>query len=110
MSGSSLGPEALQLTEAVLANLTTVQLSNASLFSFAAGGDMKERALTSGCKTFPGDRLWPADVIWNVLDLLLGGSLIRATPVASPCYDNFDNYDAERCAFVADQWTNSTLQ
>lgn len=109
---SNLTFDQLQLTDAVISNLTSLQLSNISLFDFASTSNASsvKRSTSASCKTAPGDLLWPIPLVWNVFDLLLGGSLIKAVPVASPCYDNFGNYDAERCAYVADQWTSSSLQ
>lgn len=95
----------------MLANLTSLVLSNVSLFDFADGASTtSKRAAATGCKTFPGDASWPSDLIWDVFDLLTGGALIKTVPLASPCYDNWGNYDAVECAYLLDQWTNSSLQ
>lgn len=103
--------EALQLTDDVLANLTFLSLSNVSLFDFANGDSItSKRGAATGCKTFPGDAGWPSDVIWDVFDLLTGGALIKTVPLASPCYDSWGNYDAVECAYLSEQWTNSSLQ
>lgn len=39
------------------------------------------------CKTFPGDPLWPAPVLWDLFKVLIGGKLIKAVPIAAPCHN-----------------------
>lgn len=106
--------ETLQLTDAVIFNLTSLSLTNISLFNFGDSGttDTKSTAAaaTAECKTFPGDAAWPDESTWDVLNLLTGEALIKTVPLASPCYDDWGNYDADECAFLNDQWTNSSLQ
>jgi hypothetical protein len=99
--------ETLQLTDDILANLTDLQLSNVSLFAFDTT-DLSKRGLRDGCKTYPGDLLWPSTVTWKVLDLLLGGALIKTIPYASPCYDDYGNYDAAKCDFLTSNWSNNS--
>lgn len=110
VSGSDLAAENLQLTDAVISNLTNLAVTNISLFGFADESAPSKRAVAGECKTFPGDASWPDDVVWNVFDLLAGGALIETVPLASPCYDSWGNYDAETCAYITDQWSNSSLQ
>ncbi len=102
--------ETLQLTDEVLANLTELQLSNISLFQFAgASGPSSLRYRSAkACKTFPGDLLWPSEGIWRVLDLLLGGALIKTIPYAAPCFDNFGVEDAAKCDFLSTNWSNGS--
>lgn len=38
------------------------------------------------CKTVPGDLLWPIPLVWDLFNVLVGGKLIKAVPIASPCY------------------------
>lgn len=97
------------LTDAVLANLTALGLSNISLFSFASKDILSERVASEECKTYPGDEVWPDENIWTVLDLLTGNALIKDVPLASVCYDSWDNYDADECAYITEQWTNVSL-
>ena len=62
-------------------------------------------------QTFPGDLLWPNRIVWRVLDLLTGGdTLIRTVPLSAPCYNDWGVYDEDRCAFITEQFTNSSLQ
>ncbi|KAL1845367.1 hypothetical protein VTK73DRAFT_619 [Phialemonium thermophilum] len=105
-SAPLLPAETVQLTDSVLANLTDLQLSNISLFSFDNGSAVAKRSLFSGCKTYPGDLLWPSQIVWDVFNLLLGGALIKTVPFASPCYQDFHNYDAAKCAYLTNNWSN----
>lgn len=47
--------------------------------------------------------------MWNEIDLLLGGALIKTIPYASPCYKSFDDYDANECQFISDNWVFGSL-
>lgn len=101
--------ESSQLTDAVIANLTSLELSNITLFGFpSSSSNETKRSIPGSCKTYPGDFLWPSALVWQVFDLLLGGSLIKTIPVASPCYDNYGNYDEARCTWLANNWANDT--
>ncbi|KUI67939.1 putative FAD-linked oxidoreductase YvdP [Cytospora mali] len=110
-SDTLLPSETLQLTDAILANLTSLELSNVSLFGFTDNSTSaaSRRPFASGfCKTYPGDSLWPSDIVWDVFDLLLGGALIETKPLASPCYDDFGNYDGSQCAWLSVNWANDS--
>ncbi|KAH7126087.1 hypothetical protein EDB81DRAFT_203391 [Dactylonectria macrodidyma] len=111
VSGDLLPEEKIQLTSDVLANLTDLELTNVSVLYFDEGEASRKRAARSlpNCKTFPGDALWPNSIIWQVLNLVTGGNLIKTVPIGASCYDNFGVYDAARCDFVLDQFTNSSL-
>ena len=64
---------------------------------------------TAKCKTFPTDASWPSDALWNRLNTLTGGVLIKTIPLAAPCYPGpYEN--AAKCSFVTSQWSNSSLQ
>lgn len=107
--------ENLQLTDAVISNLTSLSLTNISLFDFGDSNSTSTKsaaaaAAAAECKTFPGDAAWPDESTWDVLNLLTGEALIKTVPLASPCYDNWGNYDAVECAYLNEQWTNSSLQ
>lgn len=106
--------ESVQLTDAVLANLTDLSLSNISLFDFdttAAGEKRSGTARTfNKCKTYPGDLLWPNKAVWSVFNLLTGFAVTETVPIGASCFDDFGNYDATRCQYITNQWTNSTIQ
>jgi hypothetical protein len=107
------GANALQLTDAVLANLTALQLSDIDLFKFddsvAAAAD--KRTVPGGdCKVYPGDWRWPSRPTWGVFNLLTGGALIETVPIGAVCYENSGVYDAAKCAKIIENWTQSETQ
>lgn len=91
----------------MLSNLTSLSLTNISLFNF--DGSEAQSAQVEGCKVFPGDARYPSKTEWDVFQLLTGGSLIKTVPLASVCYETWGTYDAEQCAHVTDQWANVSL-
>lgn len=105
--------ETLQLTDAVLANLTELELSNVTLFSFQDESNSTEslskRSIFGKCKTYPGDYLWPSERTWRLFNILLGDALIETVPYASSCYDSFGNYDAAKCSFITNNWINASI-
>ena len=113
MPGSGYFPsETLQLTPDVLANLTALNLTGASLFDFgdnATSAAARKRS-GSGCKVFPGDAAWPSIIEWLVFDLLLGGALVRGDPVAAPCYSNWPQYNTAKCASITANWNSPQFQ
>ena len=64
---------------------------------------------TSRCKVFPGDSAWPRPRIWDLLDQVTGGAVIKSVPRASSCYHG-PTYDPTDCKSVTSQWTNSYFQ
>lgn len=97
------------MTDAVIANLTALDLSNITLFGFPTdSSNNSERSTSATCKTYPGDQRWPSTPVWKVFDLLLGGALIKTVPVASPCYHDYDNYDEARCTWLTNNWDNDS--
>ncbi|KAK6833382.1 FAD-binding domain-containing protein [Apiospora arundinis] len=78
----STSPEAFQLTDAVLSNLTSLDLGNITLFRFDDGSQPG----TSRCKAFPGESAWPTTETWNTLNVLTGGKLITTVPIGAVCY------------------------
>lgn len=102
--------ETVQLTDAVLANLTQLELSNISLFTFPDTEGVEKRALPNNkCKTFPGDLFYPTELVWKVFNLLTGGALIKTVPLGAACYQG-EHYDAEKCQYLLDNWSNSDTQ
>lgn len=101
--------ETVQLTDDVVAELQNNPdvAEYAPLFEF---GDANQTAAVrlrraqgiQRCKTMPGDALYPNKLIWSVFDKLSGGALEPIVPIGSPCYREsaYNNYDAERCAFL----------
>ncbi|KAI3320206.1 FAD binding domain-containing protein [Xylariaceae sp. AK1471] len=99
--------ETRQLTQDVLTNLTNLSLTNSGLFSFP---DLTTPIRPSeDCKNFPGDSvMFPGTVTTTVFNLLLGGSLIRTKPFASPCFADYQNQDAAKCAEITTNWFNDS--
>lgn len=106
--------EAVQLTDGVLANVTAAIQNEtiSSLFTFGntVSNETVSKRGTHKCKLLPGDLLWPIDLIWDIFDLLLGGRLIKAAPLAASCYPEWPEYDAATCAAVTSEWLTSNLQ
>lgn len=114
ISDTNLLPEeTFQLTDDALSQAITDvsrQVSNSSVssvFGFAANATSKRSV--SQCKTYAGDSLWPAEIVWRVFDGLLGGALLEVPPIASSCYTNWGDYDADSCLSITDNFTDSNL-
>ncbi|KAK2766979.1 hypothetical protein FQN54_006296 [Arachnomyces sp. PD_36] len=97
--------EVFELTDAVLANLTELELSDVSLFQFPEVGDGNHHV--PDCKVFPGDQAWPSKSAWDVFNLLTGGALIQTVPIGAVCYENNEHYDAVKCDELLSHWTES---
>lgn len=101
--------ETIQLTDAILANLTSLELTNISLFAFEDEKTGLERRTVFGkCKTAPGDFWFPGTLIWKIFDILVGGALQKTVPYASVCYEDFDNYDQAKCDYITNNWFNGS--
>jgi hypothetical protein len=118
-AGVALFPkEAVQLTDEALktADSQTTEVDVGALFGFDGDDEtnaVARRAIKSGqCKAFPGDSNFPKEKVWSIFDRLLGGALIRTTPIAAPCYKNstWNNYDEAKCADISARFTTSDLQ
>lgn len=107
--------EKLQLTESALVDVAqTLQNETiASMFAFAnatnSSSMMSKRGVSHRCKPMPGDLLWPSNLIWDVFDILIGGSLIKTKPLAAYCYPDWPEYDATKCATITADWLSSDL-
>lgn len=90
-SAAKLFPsEGLQLTDAVIANLSALSLTHLDLFSFedpssTLSGRKRSVFANAKCKTYPGDFLWPSTLVWRLFDILLGGALVKTIPYAVSC-------------------------
>ncbi|GAW26102.1 putative FAD binding domain-containing protein [Rosellinia necatrix] len=99
--------ETRQLTHDVLANLTNMSLTNSGLFAFP--NLTAPIRSPESCKNFPGDSvMFPGTITTAVFDLLLGGSLIRTKPFASPCFPDYKNQDSAKCAEITRNWFNDS--
>ncbi|KAI0883298.1 FAD-binding domain-containing protein [Annulohypoxylon maeteangense] len=105
--------ETQQLTDAVIANLTDLELSNIALFSFQNESSLNEtlakRTVPGICKTYPDDPFWPFSSTWHLFDILLGGGLIKTVPYASSCYSSFKDYNSTKCEFITNNWINASI-
>jgi len=91
----------------VLTNLTNLSLTNSGLFSFP--DTTKPTRAAEDCKNFPGDSVkFPGTITTTVFNLLLGGSLIKTKPFASPCFADFQNEDVAKCAEITSNWFNDS--
>ncbi|KAJ5373241.1 FAD linked oxidase N-terminal [Penicillium concentricum] len=111
-SAPSLFPnEKVQLTEGVLSDVSAALQNNtvANMFAFASESTVPKRSVRHSCKVMPGDSWWPVDLIWDVFDILLGGSLIKTVPLASSCYPDWPQYNPTKCARISADWLSSNL-
>ena len=59
----------------------------------------------ASCRCFPSDDCWPTKAEWDDFNRTLGGKLIATKPLGSVCHlDDFDVYDAQRCADLQAKW------
>ncbi|KAJ5804104.1 CAZyme family AA7 [Penicillium psychrosexuale] len=103
--------EEVQLTEGVLSDVSAALQNStvANMFAFASNSTVLKRSVHRSCKLMPGDSWWPVAPIWDIFDILLGGSLFKAVPLASYCYPDWPQYDAAKCASVTADWLSSDL-
>lgn len=102
--------ETLQLTTEAVEGLNETELE---LFAF---GDTKSdeqstsplTRRTQACKVYPGDDLWPLEIVWKLFDIVLGGALLKPLPKARVCWG--DSYDEAACNAISANWTNSYSQ
>jgi hypothetical protein len=87
-----------------------VSISNLFTFGASSSNSTVSRRSTHTCKLLPGDLLWPIDLVWDIFDILLGGSLIKAAPLAAFCYPEWPEYNAAKCATITSEWLTSNLQ
>jgi hypothetical protein len=102
---SPIKANTLQLTDAVIANLTAHDLPGIYLFGFKT-----KPAANSKCKLFPGDADWPSKPIWSLFNILTGDALIETVPIGAVCYQNSGVYSATACADLLKTWTLSDTQ
>ncbi|KAI0011536.1 FAD-binding domain-containing protein [Xylariaceae sp. FL0662B] len=102
--------EQSQLTTDVITNLTNYNLSDVALFDFDDADEALRKRYIRICKTFPGDRNWPSNSLWNLFNILSGGALIKGVPPAAPCYSDWLGYDQDKCASITAQWVTPQYQ
>lgn len=99
--------ETSPLTDNVLTHLRRLISSDISLFRFANSSTTQLPA-SGDCKTYPNDPEWPKDATWNDLNSLLGGALIKTKPVASYCYQGWEDCDEVQCEWLTANWVNDS--
>ncbi|KAK0642103.1 hypothetical protein B0T16DRAFT_516705 [Cercophora newfieldiana] len=99
---SRVKAHSLQLTDAVVANLTAHRIPGASLFAFDA-----KPTTNAKCKLFPGDADWPSKPLWSIFNLLTGNALIETVPIGAVCYENSGYYSEPACKELLAGWTKS---
>ena len=57
------------------------------------------------CKEYPGSAQWPSPDAWKKLYDDTGGRLLRAIPPGTVCHPERPEYNAEKCAQVAELWS-----
>lgn len=57
------------------------------------------------CKAYPGSAQWPSPDAWKKLYDDTGGRLLRAIPPGTVCHPERPEYNAEKCAQVAELWS-----
>jgi len=113
-AGVALFPnEAVQLTNDALneAARQTSQINVVSLFGFDNEEETPHGISSGQCKVFRGDSDYPEESVWSAFDSLLGGALIKTTPIAAPCYKDsaWNDYDEAKCADISARFTTSDL-
>lgn len=101
--------ETLQLTDSVLktvhSELAAAGLGNISaIFDFGTNSTAATKRGASQCKVYAGDDDWPSDSTWYAFNSLLDNGLLGVSPLASPCYTNWDNFDSDLCAEITSSW------
>ncbi|CAI6341901.1 unnamed protein product [Periconia digitata] len=96
--------ETKQLTDDTVASLTA---ADQKLFGFDDTAVQSGLSRRSGeCKVFPGDEDWPSDETWDRFDELVNGALIPTVPLAAPCYNSWNLYNAAKCAEISKSSTD----
>lgn len=102
--------EKTQLTDSYIAHLSDEHQRYLDFDDNAVGGDFTHQS--GACKVQPTDNDFPPARIWQEFNALraVKGALIPALPIGSPCYLNWGNFDPQKCAVIAANWTDPYLQ
>ncbi|TAQ90473.1 hypothetical protein B7494_g1207 [Chlorociboria aeruginascens] len=93
-----------------LINETLPILSASTVILFESEGpDIETSYHSQSCKVFPGDKNWPSDLTWSSLNDTLNNTLIKTTPLASPCYYDWNDYNSTTCASLTAKWTDPSI-
>lgn len=80
----------------------------AGVLDIAASRCTPRDNVPDGCRSLPGDKLWPSSSDWNSLNETVSGRLIKTVPIGAVCHD--PDYDEEECLKLQDQWLDTSLQ
>ncbi|KAF3766646.1 FAD-binding domain-containing protein [Cryphonectria parasitica EP155] len=72
-------------------------------------GVLGQNTSAKSCKCVPGDDCWPSESAWQGLDEVVGGGLIKSTPIANACYPGQDE-DLVDCDYVVNEWPVEAFQ
>ena len=56
------------------------------------------------CKVLPQDSQWPNKSEWDALNQTVGGRLISNVPIAAPCHQSSQYYNAAECQVIQENW------
>jgi hypothetical protein len=110
--------EKIQLTEAILANLsrhlhTSNSVQHLSFAKYTLPGRADGAQTRKKCKTYPDDADWPSPADLETFgDLLGGNALIKTVPEASVCFSGDGTVvgNSTECQALTAGWGNSTLR
>ncbi|KAL4954439.1 hypothetical protein BDW69DRAFT_205191 [Aspergillus filifer] len=108
-SATPFAGEAVQLTDDDLASIQNKSIANLFQFSNESATSSALRTIQHRCKLMPGDEEWPSEVVWEVFNLLVGGSLLKPAPLAAVCYPDWPEYDADACSTITTDWITSDV-
>jgi hypothetical protein len=61
-----------------------------------------------GCKTFTGDKIWPAKAEWDAFNRTVNGRLVATVPLGTPCHGS--SFDNATCESLKSQWQTEKIQ
>jgi hypothetical protein len=62
----------------------------------------------SECKTFPGDKTWPAKADWDAFNQTVNGRLVATVPLGTPCHGS--DFNNATCESLKTQWQTEKIQ
>ncbi|EUC29960.1 hypothetical protein COCCADRAFT_7910 [Bipolaris zeicola 26-R-13] len=76
-------------------------------FALAIDGLASAYSVAATCKTFPGDKNWPAQSDWTAFNRTVGGRLVATVPLGSPCHGSA--FDSAKCESLKSQWQTEKI-
>ncbi|KAG7405878.1 FAD-linked oxidoreductase ZEB1 [Fusarium oxysporum f. sp. rapae] len=81
----------MQITPDLLGSLLALLVSQSGA-AYAADSEQ-----TSEVGETVKDFLWLKEPVWELLNLITGGALVKTVPIAASCYDSLGVYNKARC-------------